>query len=227
MRKDKEKAIQLRLSGLSYKKINKELGVPIGTLAGWFKNQPWSERIKNRLSSNESLANPRKLELMSLANKARWESRRQEHRNAATREFEKLKRDPLFLAGVMLYWGEGEKQAKYSTVTFRNSDPEMIKLFYFFLTKTLKISSDKITAWLLLYPDLVDSVQKNFWSKMTGISIENFRKSAYIKGKSPKRRLSYGVCTVSIHSRALKERMLKWIDLYQNLLKSHSLRLEK
>ena len=227
MRKDKEKATQLRRQGISYKKIRAELGMPMSTLSAWFKNEPWSEEIKNKLSAEVSLANPRSLQLMAMANKERWRLKHEEYRNAAVREFQNLKDDPLFLAGIMLYWGEGAKQQKYSQVRFTNSEPEMIRIFYLFLTKLLKITPDRISAWLLLYPDLVASVQRNFWSKTTGIPIEKFTRSTYIKGRHPTKRLSYGVCTISVGSRALKERILKWIELYQNFLRSHSSKLEK
>ena len=227
MRKDKEKAIQLRRLGKSYKQIGQELGIATSTLAFWFKNEPWSQEIKTRLSSQVSLSNPRALDLLGRANKERWKTKYEEYRVAATREFEKNKNDPLFLAGIMLYWGEGEKQPKSSQVRLSNNEPEMLKVFYLFLVRALKISPDKISASLLLYPDLVDSVQKNFWSKATGVPPGRFKKSAYLKSRDAKKRLSYGVCTISVSSRALKERMLKWLELYQDFLRSYSLTLEK
>ena len=227
MRKDKEKAFKLRRLNKSYKQISRELGIPLGTLAGWFRNELWSQYIRDKLGREASLAFPEKLKRIIAANKERWRIKNEEHRAAAIREFDRYKKDPLFLAGVMLYWGGGEKQPKSSTVRLANSEPEMIKIFNLFLIKVLKISPDKISAWLLLYPDLVDTVQKNFWSKAAGLSINQFKKSIYIKGRHPTKRLSYGVCTIYISSRALKERMLKWLELYQNYLKTHGLSLEK
>jgi hypothetical protein len=227
MRTDKEKAIQLRRQGRSYKQIKRELGISMSTLASWFKNEPWSQEIKNRLSEQVSWANPKSLELLTQANRERWKAKHEGYRQAAIKEFHKYKNDQLFLAGIMLYWGEGEKKAKSSTVRLGNSEPEMIKIFNLFLTKVLGISPDRISAWLLLYPDLVDPVQKNFWSKTTGLSVQQFKKSTYIAGRHPSRRLSYGVCTIVVQSRALKERMLKWLELYQNHLQTHALSLEK
>lgn len=225
MRKDKGLAIQLRRQGKSYKQINFELGIAKSTLADWFKNEPWSREIRNRLSSEVSWLNPKTLEVLVNANRDRWKKKHEEYRAMAVREFAPLKNDPLFLAGIMLYWGEGEKQPKSSIVRLGNSEPEMLKIFYLFLTKILKTDTSRISAWLLLYPDLVDSVQKNFWSKATGISIEQFKKSIYIKGRHPTKRLSYGVCTIVVNSRALKERMLKWLELYQDFLRSHALKI--
>ncbi len=215
MRKDKERAIELRRHSKSYKYISRELKIPLGTLAGWFKNELWSQDIRNELGRTESLAFPDKLKRMVAANKKRWADWHQQARDEAVVEFSKLKDDPLFLAGIMLYWGEGNKTQTSPQVKLANSDPAMIRLFCLFLKKTLSVPEEKIKVWLLLYPDLIDSVQKNFWSKATSLPISQFNKSIYIKGRHPTRRLSYGVCNVTVSSRQLKERIIKWIELYQ------------
>lgn len=227
MRKDKEKAFELRRQNKSYKQISRELYIPLSTVAGWLKNELWSQDIRDKLGREASLAFPEKLRLIVAANKKRWADLHESYRQEAIKEFVNLKDDPLFLAGIMLYWGEGEKTHVSHRVRLANSDPEIIRIFYLFLIKVLKIPHDKIAAWLLLYPDLIDSVQKNFWSKATGIPIKQFKKSIYIQGRHPKKRLSYGVCTVIVGSRALKERMLKWLELYQDYLRSHAFILEK
>jgi hypothetical protein len=219
MRKDKEKAIQLRKQGISYKKIRAEIGVPISTLSTWLKNKPWSRSIKNKLTTEASLGHPDKVKLMAQANKERWRLKHEEYRSTAVREFERLKNSPLFLAGIMLYWGEGNKAPKNSIVRFTNNDPEMLKTFNLFLTRSIGISPDKISASLLLYPDLIDSVQKHFWSKAISMPVERFNKSVYIKTRHPKKRLSFGVCHIVVNSRALKEMILKWIELSQDYLK--------
>src|SRR3989344_6399145 len=133
MRKDKEKAFNLRRSGKSYKQIRDELGIATSPLSGWFKHESWSQEIKNRLSREESLSNPKKLELMAQANRERWKLKHEEYRTAAIKEFEKFKDDPLFITGLILYWGEGEKQSKSSQVRLGNSEPEMLRIFYLFL----------------------------------------------------------------------------------------------
>ena len=155
---------------------------------------------------------------MAEANKARWKLTHEEYRSAAIREFENLKNDPLFIAGLMLYWGEGDKKIENGQVSLSNSDPHLVRLFYLFLVKALGVSPERITLSLILYPDLVDSVQKNMWSKITKIPLSNFRGSTVIKGRHPTKRNSYGVCIIRVNSRQLKEKVIKWIDLlYKNL----------
>lgn len=216
MRKDKDTAIELRHNGKSYKQISRELGIPIGTLSGWFKNEDWSKEIRDILAENVSFSLSKNIDKISKANKDRWELKRENHRIQARKDFEDLKSDTLFLAGIMLYWGEGDKILKHPRIRLANSDPDMIKIFYNFLTESVGVPKNKVRFWLLLYPDLVESVQINFWTKLLSVSKEQFNKSIYIKGKHATRRLSYGVCNAEVYSRELKEKFMVWIDLYKN-----------
>ena len=216
MRKDRSKAEQLRRSGKSYKEIRSKLGIPIATLSDWFRNAPWSIEIKNKLAGEESLANPNKLQLMIAATKKKFARLHEEYQLEAINEFPLLKDNPLFIAGVMLYWGEGDKKIENGSIALSNSEPGMIRTFYVFLINTLRLPKEKIAFHLILYPDLVDSVQKNFWSVATGIPLSQFRKSVFIQGRHPTRRLSYGVGLLRIGSRKHKEKIMKWIELYKN-----------
>lgn len=216
MRKDKQKAEELRRAGKSYKAIRRELGIPIATLSDWFKDVSWSIEIKNKLAGEESLANPNKLQLMVAATKKKFAKLHEEYRLEAIKEFPKLKNNPLFTAGTMLYWGEGDKNINNSAIRLSNSEPGMIRTFYVFLVNAMRVPKEKIAFNLLLYPDLIDSVQKNFWSTTTGIPIHQFRKSTFIKGRHPARRLSYGVGFIRVGGRKYKEKLLKWIELYKN-----------
>ena len=218
MRKDKVRVYKLRREGKSYKEIKKLLGTPLGTIAGWLKNEEWSKKIRDELGARASLAFPEKMAAIQKANKARWTKKYKEYKIVAESQFAQYQADPLFISGLMLFWGEGNKSPKDSTVRLANSDPAMIRIFYNFLTNTMGVDPDKIKIHLLLYPDLVDDMQKSFWSKAIGIPLSQFIKSTYIKGKHPTRRLSYGVCIIYVCSRELKDKILVWLNLYQKIL---------
>ncbi len=218
MNPSKEKAIELRRLGKSYKDIRRETGVPLSTLSDWFKHEEWSIEIRNRLGREQSLAFPKKLQSVIKANKARWAKIHQDYRDQAKQEFATLKDNPLFIAGLMLYWGEGDKGLKSSQVKLANTDPTMIRIFYSFLKDVIAIPPEKIHIWLLLYPDLLDCVQKNFWSKATSVPLSQFKNSIYIQGRHPTKRLSYGVCNIYVSSREFKEKIVTWIDLSQKIL---------
>ncbi len=216
MRKDRSKAETLRRSGKSYKAISATLGISTATLSGWFKDLPWSIEIRDKLAAKESLAYPEKLKLMVAAIKNKYALLHEAYRQEAILEFPLLKNDPLFIAGLMLYWGEGDKNVSNSQIDLSNSDPGMIRTFYIFLVNSMKIPKEKIKISLILYPDLIDSVQKNFWSKAAGIPLSQFGKSSIIKGRHPTRRLSYGVGMIRVGGRKYKEKLLKWIELFMN-----------
>ena len=60
----------------------------------------------------------------------------------------KLQYQPSFIAGVMLYWGEGDKVSR--TFRISNSDPLLIKIFVEFIEKICRIPKEKIRASILL-----------------------------------------------------------------------------
>jgi len=218
MRKDREKATELRRQGFSYKKIHREIGTPISTLADWFKNELWSIEIRDKLASTESLAYPEKLKRLIAIVKKKYAILHESYRKEARDEFAILKNDSLFTAGLMLYWGEGDKKVANSQIRLSNSDPSLIKVFYLFLVNVLNIPKEKIKFSLLLYPDLADMPMRNFWSSAIGIPLTQFRKSVYIRGRHPTRRLSYGVGNISVGGRKYKEKLIEWIKLCEKEL---------
>jgi len=128
MRNDRHLAIELRKTGKSYNKICKELDIPKSTMHYWFKNLQWSENIKRRLTEKAQRLATKQMKAMALANKKRWEVWREQHRKEAGKEFPLLKSNPLFVAGLMLYWGEGDNKPR-GDVRITNINPRMIKLF--------------------------------------------------------------------------------------------------
>lgn len=212
MRKDKEKIFKLRKLGKSYQEIEKEMGVPRSTLSKWFGNQNWSNDISKRLIAKAQVGHSvRILEL----NKIRGDNLKKLYIQAeseAVEDFENLKYHPLFIAGLMIYWGEGNKASR-NRCGIANTEPLMHGLFVQFLKNICNINQSKINAWILLYPDLNERECKKYWIENTGLSESNFHKSIVIKGKHKTNRLSYGVCSVGVSSAYLKHKIMKWIEL--------------
>lgn len=219
MRQDKDKAIALRKSGKSYNEIQGALGIAKSTLTSWFKNQKWSRTVKSQLTEI-ARENARK-RMIAISHAAR-EKRvivYEEHRRLARDNFKRLRKDELFMAGLMIYWGEGDNSVKNGIIRVTNTDPFMLKLFRVFLRKYLPDVYIKLKAYLILYPDLNDDVCKKFWARSIGISVDRFVKSQYIVGHHPTKRLSYGVCTVVAINRAQKEIILEWLNLMREEIK--------
>jgi len=215
MRNDKHLAIQLRKKGKSYNKISKELGIPKSTLTEWFSNIKWSQKIKKELVRRANYIARKRLRLLNKGRRAMWEAWREEAREQGRKEFPKLKRNPLFIAGLMLYWGEGDSKIENSQVRLSNTTPDLIKIFSLFLKNICKIPKEKIKISLILYPDLNEKKCKLFWSAAADIPVAQFKKGQVIKGKHPTKKLTYGICMVHFTSRQLKEKIFVWINLFQ------------
>lgn len=212
MRGDKKAAFKLRREGKSYNEIAEALRISKGTLSEWLKPFGWSRRIQAAL--RDKAKNNHIIRLRFL-NKVRGENLRkvyQEAKREAHREFGELKYHPLFIAGVVIYWGEGDKISAYNA-RIANTDPTMIKLFVGFLRDVCGVPPARIKAWILIYPDLSAEVCKKFWIEKTGLKSENFTKCITIKGRHKTRRLHHGVCNVGISSKYFKKKILVWLEL--------------
>ncbi|MFH1584768.1 MAG: hypothetical protein ABIB12_01410, partial [Patescibacteria group bacterium] len=113
MRKDKKEAVTLRTLGKSYKEIEATLQIPRSTLSDWFRESDWSKKIKDTLTESSK---ERSVINLHALNKIRGKHLKKLYRNAETEargEFEALKLHPLFITGIVIYWGEGDKSTAY------------------------------------------------------------------------------------------------------------------
>lgn len=208
----KEKAVRLRKLKYSYNKISSILKVPKSTLHGWFGHKQWSIKIKNSLL-NKTLKENWKL-FREYVRKAKIirENNYENARNQAFIQFETFKQDPLFIAGIALYWGEGDKRSP-SNIRVSNIDFALLKLFKDFLKKYGDFSEEKIKAGLIIYPDCDKSNCEFFWKEKLSIPENQFHKTQIIKGRHPTKRLPVGICTLGVNNRLFKEKILTWIKL--------------
>ena len=215
MRNDKHLAIQFRKQEKSYNKISKELDIPKSTLSDWLSNFKWSSVIKEELTRKASYIAKKRLRIYNKRRKILWEQWREKARQEAKDNFSVLKNSNLFLAGLMLYWSEGDGKIENGQVRLANTDPEMIRIFVKFLHHVCRVSLEKIRVYIILYPDLNENKCKEFWSRASEVPRNQFSKTQYIYGKHPTRRLNYGICQIHTASRQLKEKIFVWIKLYQ------------
>ena len=212
MRPDKEKAFELRRAGNSYKGIEKLLGVSRSTLSEWFRNEEWSKNVKTLNTDKHILISTSRLLKMNEARKIMLEKKYRAVEEEAIHEFEINKNDPLFMAGLMLYAGEGDKITRNLT-RLSNVEFYLHLVFIRFSEKFLKVDRKNIKVWLLLYPDHEIEKCIDIWSEKLKISKANFNKSQIIQGKEKFKKLQYGVGNSIISSTSLKKKVLKWLEL--------------
>jgi len=216
MRNDHHLAIELRRKGLSYREISEKLDIPKSTLNGWFKDLAWSRDIKKKLIEKATRTSRKRIRKVIKSNKERWEKWRASLREEAKKEFKIFKNRSLFIAGVMLYWGEGDQNVKYP-IRLTNVDYRMVALFKKFLLEICKVKKEDLYLSLFIYPDIKEENCKKFWENKTGI--EKFDKVQVIYGKHPTKRLENGICSIRVKkSIGLKEKILVWINLLSEFI---------
>ncbi len=221
MRKDKSIAIKLRKEGKSYRQIRDELKIPLSTLSDWLSDIDWSKKIAKQLSENVQLQHTVRIRALNTTRGEHLQRAYEEAKNEAREEFEILKYHPLFISGIMLYWGEGDRRSA-NNLRLTNTDPKMIRLFKDFLLIICAVQPDKIKSYVTIYPDIEEVANRSYWSAITGIPLKQFTKSILIQGKHKTRRLEHGVCTIIVSSSYLKKKLLTWLELLPDELISDS-----
>lgn len=211
----KTKAIRYRKAGYSYNLIRQKIAVSKSTLSNWLQEIPFSpnktvlNRIGRARAKTAQFKNAQKLESIKQA------------KREAIKELGALSKRDLMLLGIGLYMGEGTKS--YENIRVINSDPQIIILMIRWLKEacSLKIKNLKLT--IHIYPDLDENSVKKYWSKQTGVPLNQFCKTQIDlradKKFKKKHMLPYGTAHLSVVSRGEKKfgvylhrKILGWIE---------------
>lgn len=214
MRSDKNIAFELRKQGKTYREIENELSIARSTLCNWFRDVPWSAHIRK---TNTDKHIKRSIEHLKKLNDGRRKWLNDFYTQLdieAESEFRVYVNDPLFVAGLMLYAGEGDKSDNVA-IRFVNSDLDLHKIFQVFIVKYLEKDVFKLKFSVLLYPDLDEDTCLLRWSNEMNIKRENFYKTQIIQGRHKTRKLQFGVGTIILVGTKYKRKLLYWISLYK------------
>jgi hypothetical protein len=103
----------------------------------------------------------------------------------------------------MLYWAEGSKSR--NTVSFSNSDPQMLSLFRRFLVEALRVDPADVSLRLNVYTGNGLSIEEieGYWLTLLDLPRVSLRK--HILDHTPtsssgrmRNKLPYGVCTLRV-----------------------------
>ena len=134
-----------------------------------------------------------------------------------TREEERLK-----LAATMLYWAEGYKVGR-GTVDFANSDPDMVVIFWKFLSEICRVDRKRVRLHLYAYEGQDIQNLMRYWCELLDLPRLHFIKPYVKKATTPGPRgprMVYGLVHIRYCDTKLLRQILKWIDGYrQNLTK--------
>jgi len=120
----------------------------------------------------------------------------------------------LKIAGIMLYWAEGT--LKGCTVDFANSNPEMIRVFLKFLREICGAKEERIRVYLYTHSNSDINELKNYWHRITNISLNQFTKP-YVREGNPNisnRKMLYGLIHIRYNDKKLLNTIEGWIKEY-------------
>lgn len=211
MRTDKQKAFELRRNGMSYRAIHEETGISKGTLSKWFSGSDWSEGLRQKLVRDGKGVRVSRFRDLNQARSARLTRLYETGREEAVAEFRALIHDPLFLAGITLYYADGDRGAK-TPVRLSTSDTEKARVVLAFLTGPCGVPRERVRASLMAYPGQDGESNRRFWAFALGPGLR-FTKTVTVPGPHTAQKLRYGVCTLTVSSVYLKVKMLEWVKL--------------
>lgn len=197
------KAILLRKQRKSYSQIKAMLGVSKSTLSEWLRGFPLTREEINNLRANSEARIERYRQTMQRKRLARFEQCLAEQKRA----YVPLTRREVFIAGLFLYWGEGNKASR-CTIGLNNTDPKLIQFFVYWLNHSLGIPMEKMRVYVHLYADMNIRKELRYWSTLLGIPLGRFARP-YIK-KSMRNEIDqkgygHGTCGVRVENTAKKE----------------------
>ncbi|MFF9865100.1 hypothetical protein ACF1G0_06710 [Streptomyces sp. NPDC013953] len=175
------KARELRLQGMTYDRIQLELGCSKSSISLWVRDLP---KPDPRFTDEERRA------LMNAGLRRLYAAREEDRREAkrsAREAIGRLSDRELFIAGVALYWAEGAKDKSYQrreSLQFINSDPSVISLYMRWLD-LLEVPLDRMRFRLSIHESADVAQAERFWAELIGIDPSVFRK-ATLKKHNPR-----------------------------------------
>lgn len=215
---EKKLSRELRKKGFSLNEIKQKTGFAKSSISIWVRDIKLNYRQKKKLS----LKGLRKevIEKRRTTRLTNENNRRQAIIDKSTEEIKNISEKELWLIGIALYWGEGSKTLR-SGLQFSNSDPKTIKVIMEFFKRTCGVPIEKFRGHIHLHPHLNDEIAKKYWSKISGIPIDNFYKTTKQQSKASKGKkdtLPFGTLNIHICNTELFLKIKGWIEgIYQNI----------
>ena len=179
-------AVQMRLAGKSYRQILATLPLPVAksSLSLWLRDIPLTEEQRGVLALRQWEAVSRRAQSV----RAQRVRRQKATISTAREQIQSLAESELFVAGLVAYWAEGSKAKPWrpggESLTFINSDPDMIRLFLAWLD-LLGVSRDRLICRLSIHESADLSEATNYWANLVGLPPGDFGKPS-LKRHNPK-----------------------------------------
>lgn len=188
----KNKAVELRKGGFSFREISEKIGIAKSTASLWTRSVKLSTKARQRIEILSINGRKKSVEVNQRKRKIESEEIRKKVEEYFS-DHEQLKINPR-LACALLYWGEGTKYAGNKSVSFMNADPEMIKYFLRMFRKSFDLEEKKFRALIHLHEYHNIKKQLKFWSNITKIPVSQFNRSYLKKNTGKNKKENYPGC---------------------------------
>ena len=203
----------LRRQGLSYGAILSRVKISKDTISRWCRDIVLTKEQQLRLVQNKVFGQ-RKGSLIAAENKRKARIAKAKFTLQRTKkELGHFSKRDRFLAGIALYAAEGSKGAG----GFSNSDPSIIRFMMQWFRRFCKLPLSKFRGAIWLHEGLDEKDAKQFWSKVTGIPLNQFHKTYIAEDKKGSRKVrknihKFGVFAIRFTDTEKHRHIMGWIS---------------
>ena len=212
----KELVQELRQQGLSYREILSQVPFRLSrsTISDWCKHIVLTSTQLDRLDRLYREGSYRGRLLGPKTTQRRRAQEIEAIKAKARSEVARLSQNPLWVAGLMLYWAEG---AKAHHVAFSNSDPALVRFMAQWFRNICRVPEKKFRVQLHLHSGQDEVAVKTFWSAWLKIPLTQFHK-VYVKpeGTGHRKNILYrGTIRLRINDKNLLHQLLGWMQAFE------------
>lgn len=203
-------ALEFRKRGFTYSEISKICGVSKATVSNWLSNQSFSKDITKLNTARAAKENKKRISLLNKAKKAERAKTYSQVIKSAETEFKHYKANPVFIAGLMIYFTNGDV-SESPQIRLTTKNPIAHRIFITFAIEYLGVEKKHIKFWLLLSGQSKLELAMRSWSKAIGISFARFGRTQYVNPNATS--LHKGTGNTIIGNTVLKRKLIRWIEL--------------
>ncbi|MFC1402474.1 MULTISPECIES: hypothetical protein [Streptacidiphilus] len=175
-------ARELRRAGRTYDEIQDALGVSKSSVSLWVRDLPRPARRQGGEQRRQYMQ-----DICWAPRRELRENERKITKAAAAREIGEMTDREIFIAGIGLYWAEGNKDKSYARrerVNFVNSDPNMIRVFLAWLD-LVGVDRSRLRFAVQIHESADVEAAEGYWRELVGAASTSFCKTT-LKRHNPK-----------------------------------------
>lgn len=210
--KERLRAVELRKRGVSVREIQKILGVSRSSVSLWTRDVVLTEAQQEALIRRMKVSSYRGSLAAAAIKKERREQQERDLLVEGRQRVGSLTNRDMFIAGVALYFAEGDKRSNH--VAFSNSDSSSISFMMRWFRTFAKVPKSKYRLYLYLHDHLDEVAARKYWSRVTKLPLSSFGKTYRVATKAQRFRKTthqHGVLRISISDVVLLRRIKGWI----------------